>query len=187
MLPSKRPHPIGLPRLWRDASLIAGLAALLASPSNADVIVDASVTPQAGSFLYDISITNTEAEDLAFVSFFDAPGGDPLIEPSLIVPLGFLASYDGILGFLDFLGDTAVFPAGGTVGGFRFQSLSGPDQSFRMVEAFSVNGTPFAGLVQTTVVPEAGTLGAAAALGGIVVAYGIRRRARSTAITTVSV
>lgn len=143
------------------------------------------MTPQAGSFLYDISITNTESEDLAFVSFSDAPAGDPLIEPSLIVPIGFLASYDSILQFLDFLGDTEVFPAGGTVDGFRFQSLFGPDQSFRQVEAFSVNGTPFTGLVQVqiAVVPEAGTLGAAAALGGIAVVYGIRRRARTASAT----
>jgi len=146
---------------------------------HADIVVDANVTPRPGSFLYDITVTNNETDDLAIVSFSDAPENDPLIDPSLIVPIGFVGSYDGVLQFLDFLSDTSVFAAGSTVGGFQFESLSGPGQFFRRIEGLTVNGIPVSGFVQTTVVPEAGSMGAAAAFAGIAVAYGFRR-ARST-------
>ncbi len=165
-------------RLTIALAVLAG-----ASPLLADVVVDAVVTPLGGSFRYDITITNNELDDLAIVSFADAPGNDPLIGPSLIVPLGYVGSYDGVLQFLDFLSDTAPFLAGGTVGGFRFESLSGPGLFFTQIEALTVNGDPVSGIVNTAIVPEPGTVGAALALGGIVGAYGFRR-ARRTPPTT---
>lgn len=167
------------------AAWLALAAVTTALPSSADVVVDASVTPLGGSFRYDISVTNNESEDLAIVSFADAPGADPLIEPSLLVPLGFVGSYDGVLGFLDFLANTASFPAGGRVGGFRFESLHGPGQFFSTIEALTINGNLVDGVVNTTVVPEGRTIAGAAVLAGLAFAA-VRRRNRdaSTSLKT---
>ena len=162
-------------------SLLVALALASASALQADVVIDASVTPLGGSFRYDIAVTNNESEDLAIVSFADAPGADPLIEPSLYVPLGFVASYDGVLGFLDFLSDTAAFPPGVRVGGFRFESLSGPGQFFNTIEALTINGNAVGGIVNTTVVPEGNTIAGAAVLAGLAAAA-VRQRAKRSAV-----
>jgi hypothetical protein len=132
---------------------------LVSSTARASVLVEATVTPLVGSFLYEISIENATVEDLAIVSISDAPIGDPLIGPSLVVPVGFLASYDGGLGFVDFVADTSDFFAGTTTSGFRFESLSGPGIYFSTFEALSVNGNAYSGLISVRgEVPEPASL-----------------------------
>src|SRR6185503_20563400 len=111
------------PLLPAIASALILTLCLVAQTVTAQVNVDAIVTPLIGSFRYDISVSNNAGEDLALVSIVDAPIGDPLIDPTLVTPAGFLGSYDGGLGFVDFLGDTDLFAAGSTVSGFSFESL----------------------------------------------------------------
>ena len=63
------------------------------------------------------------------------PLGDPLITPSLLTPVGFLASYDSGLGFVDFLADSDLFGAGTTKSGFSLQSSADGSVNFTIFEA----------------------------------------------------
>jgi len=127
------------------------------SVAEAVLTVDATVTPLVGSFLYEISITNTGPEDIVIVSIVDAPIGDPLIDPSLMFPAGFFASYDGGVGIVDFLEDTSLFAAGTTTSGFSFESSAAPGPGvLSSFEALSDVGDFFTGNVQTTVVSVGG-------------------------------
>ena len=56
--------------------------------ARAVLTVDATVTPLAGSFLYEFSIANTGPEDVILVTILDAPLADPLIDPTLMFPAG---------------------------------------------------------------------------------------------------
>ena len=145
----------------RNWALAIGLCISLAPwPSMASVVVDATVTPAGGgAFHYEISVTNTEIEDLALVSIVDAPLNDPLIDPSLDAPSGFLANYDDGLGIVDFLENTDSFASGTTTSGFSFDSLSSPPDSFAHFEAFTISGNLVAGDVNfISAVPEPATL-----------------------------
>jgi len=147
-------------RLW----LVVALGIFVASGAVHALIVEATVLPLGGGvFHYDFSITNDEAEDVSIVSIVDAPLADPLIDPSLATPAGFLGSYDGGLGFVDFFEDTELFGVGTTKGPFSFNSMSGPAPGvFSAFEALSIFGTLYSGDVDVTIVapviPEPGTV-----------------------------
>ena len=72
--------------------------------------------------------------------------------------MGFLGNYDGGSGFIDFLADTGIFAAGTTVGGFSFESLSGPTANFTTFGALSEFGDEFSGLINVRInaVPDTG-------------------------------
>lgn len=141
-------------------ALVAGL--WRAGDASATVMVEATVTPLAGGvFHYDLAVVNASILDLFLVTIVDMPLADPLIDGTLTSPAGFLASYDGGLGFLDLLGDiTAEFPLGRTEP-FAFDSLAGP-ASFMAFEAFDLAGFPVPAVTGTLTfiivdVPEAVT------------------------------
>ena len=116
--------------------------------AHAVMIVEASVTPGAGFYHYDFTITNTGPDDVVLVTLIDAPLGDPLIDPSLTVPAGFLGSYDPGLGFVDFLENFDWFAAGTISGPFIFDSLVGPDaNSFSRFEALTSVGGLLTGCI----------------------------------------
>jgi hypothetical protein len=108
------------------------VAALLLSPvaARAALVVDATVQDVGGGlFHWDFTVENTGPADVVIVSL-EAPLGDPAIAGSLTAPAGFIPSYDPGLGFVDFLEDTSLFAVGTTVGGFGFDSTSGPGGGF---------------------------------------------------------
>ena len=93
-----------------------------------------------GVFHYDLSVRNTGAQDVAIVTFNDAPLADTLIGPSLLAPAGFSALYDDVLGTLDLLASIA-FAVGSTVGVFSFDSAVAPATGFFDVfAAIDING-----------------------------------------------
>jgi len=148
-------------RAWLTG-LAVGLCVLtVPSVSNALLIVEDTVTPGVGVFHHEFTITNNTIDDVAVVSILDAPIGDPFITGSLIVPVGFMGSYDSGLGVIAFLGNTQLFAAGTTTGGFEFDSAFAPTPSpsslFTAFEALTVNGSFITGDVQSAVaqVPEA--------------------------------
>lgn len=153
------------------------LLALIGLPvAQAGFTLETRVTPVPGAFRYEITVHNDEPLELALVSFNDAPLNDPIIASTLSAPLGFLASYDGGLGFVDFLADSGSFLSGSDVTGFRFESLADPTLFFTQVEALDVQGNLVPGTVDLTVVPETGTAGAALLVTGAVVTHLRRRR-----------
>ncbi len=116
--------------------------------AHAALDVSAVVSPAGGGlFYYTFTIQNTGPDDVAIVSV-DAPINDTFIDPSLTFPVGFLASYDPLLGFVDFLEDTDLFASGTIVDSFAFDSASGPTAgSFQKFEALTVNGDKITGNV----------------------------------------
>jgi hypothetical protein len=160
------------------AGLASLLGALTAAPATAMLTVQALVTPVGGNFEYDITIDNGLSEDVSIVSLVDAPLSDPLIDPTLTSPAGYLASYDDGLGFVDFLEDTSSFAAGTVVAGFSFTSTSGPGAGvFASFEALTVLGDFVSGTVEVTLVPEPGTtLLVALGLLGLALPRGRRHR-----------
>lgn len=156
------------------------LLALLGLPvAQADFTLETRVTPIPGAFRYEITVHNNDPSELALVSFSDAPLSDPWIDSTLETPVGFLASYDGGLGFVDFLADTGSFFSGSDITGFRFESLADPSLFFTQVEALDLQGNIVAGTVDLTVVPETGTTGAALLVIGVV-ATSLRRRRQTS-------
>ena len=131
---------------------------------HAALIVNTTVTPINNDlFNYDFSITNNDLEDVSIVSIVDAPFGDLNIDPTLVAPAGFIASYDLGLGIVDFLEDTDVFAIGTTRVGFTLTSAFGPVGNFMAFEALTVNGNLMSGQVQKDVrpdgvIPEPGTM-----------------------------
>lgn len=141
-------------------ALLALTATLcLAGPGQA-FQMHALVTPLAGGqFHYDVSVINDEVVDVILASISDAPLGDVNITLSLTGPAGYGAVYDPILGFLDFVEDTLLFAASTTTEFFSFDTATGPGLGFfDSFEAFTVNADLLTGTVDTTVVPEPGTL-----------------------------
>ena len=161
------------------AGLCLPLVLLLSTAAARAVMVDIIVTPQIGSFLYEVSVHNDEAEDLAIVTITDAPLGDPLVDPSLTAPAGFFGSYDGGFGFIDLLPVIDVFPAGLTVSGFSFESLSGPGANFTTFEALGIFGNFFSGDINVRVVdavPDSGSTLLMAGLGFLSLVVARRRQ-----------
>lgn len=142
-------------------ALLASLAVLGAPgrPANALVMVDATVFPLGpGGFRWELSIGNTGPDDVVVVSLLGAPLGDPAIGPSLETPAGYLGSYDGVLGFVDFLEDTELFGAGTMVPGFAFVTSEAPAAGvLDRFEALSLLGNFESGDVALTIIPEART------------------------------
>ncbi|HEX9581259.1 MAG TPA: hypothetical protein VF970_09175 [Gemmatimonadales bacterium] len=156
--------------------LLLGWAILLwglAATATADLAVVLVPTPLGGGvFQYDVSVSNTGPQDVVIVTLADAPISDPLIEPSLIAPPGFVASYDSGLGFIDFLESTDLFAVGTTHGGFAFQSSASPPTHFTSFAALDLDGGFISGAI--TVVPE--PVGAVLALSGLAVLAMVRGR-----------
>jgi hypothetical protein len=125
-------------------------------PARASVIVDATVTDLGGGvFHYTLSVTNSELSDLAVVSIMDAPLSDPLIDPSLVTPPGFLASYDDGLGIIDFIADVSSFGPGTTTSGFSFDSFWHRGSYFSAFSALTILGESIEGAITyATPVPE---------------------------------
>ncbi|MCC6233693.1 MAG: hypothetical protein IT580_13670 [Verrucomicrobiales bacterium] len=159
-------------------ALTLALGLSLTARAQFDLI--ARVTPTGSLFHYDISVANPGPEDLLVVTFLDAPTFDPFIGSTLTAPGGFQTSYDGPLGFVDFLADTEVFGAGSLLAGFSFDSLGGPQTFFQQVEGLSALGTTTAGRVTVQVVPETSTVLAAGAL-GLILAGSVWQRRRHVA------
>lgn len=140
--------------------------------SSATLLVEATVTANAGAFHYEVAITNNTPDDVILVSLIDAPSNDPLISSSVTTPAGFLGSYDPLFGIVDFLADLDVFGAGTTVSGLSFDSMSGPLAGFfTLFEALTEQGELLSGEVrlQTQVVPEPATIVLfAIGLGGLI-------------------
>jgi hypothetical protein len=132
------------------------LLAATMSLNAAGLSLSGTVTPLAGSFLYELDIANAGPDDYSLVSITDAPLGDPLIDPSLTTPAGFLGSYDSGLGIIDFLEAAQSFAAGTVFGGFSFESLTGPAAAFASFEALTTQGAPASGDISWEVraVPE---------------------------------
>lgn len=168
-----RLHPFTA--LTSPARALALLALLGAPAVSAQLSVDAIVEPLGGSFRYDFTVTNPGPDDYLLVTINNAPTGDALILSTLTAPTGFLALYDGGLGLVDFLEDASFFAAGTSAGFFSFESLSGPDSFFDVFVSLNLNGDPFTGPVNITVVPEAGTVAAGAGL-ALLAAVAVRRR-----------
>lgn len=148
-----------VPRTLIGPALAAAL--VLAAPPAQALLVEASVAETGGGvFHYSFSITNNDPHDYVIVSLVDAPLGDPLIAGSFAIPVGFLASYDGGLGFVDFFEDTELFAAGTVAGPFELDSLYDPSVHFRSFEALTTLGELVAGEVAITrvPVPEPGSL-----------------------------
>jgi hypothetical protein len=153
------------------------------SPRAGAALVDLEmlVTPLGGSYQYDVTIRNNSLVDLTLVSIVNAPIGDPLINPSLIAPAGFVALYDSGLGIIDFLEGASVFGVGQTIGGFRFVSSVLPGPSLTLFEALDVNGGSFSGSITSTVVPggsvpDSGSTVMLAAFAFVMTALGHARR-----------
>lgn len=116
--------------------------------ARAAMIVEASVMPVAGFYHYDFLITNSGPDDVVLTTLTDAPLGDPLVDASLTVPVGFVGSYDPGLGFVDFLEDFDLFAAGTSKGPFSFDSLAAPAAgSFSRFEALTTSGDHLTGCV----------------------------------------
>ena len=161
----------------KTTSLFASLFALVAPVlSHAGLFLNGTVTSLTGSYRYDVSVQNTGPEDYVIVSIPDAPLADPLIDPSLAGPAGFLTAYDDGLGFVDFLENTDLFAAGSVSGPFSFESLAGPGQAFSTFEALTTVGSSTAGPIQWVVVPEPAAATVAVALGLLSGALIWRRR-----------
>jgi len=116
--------------------------------ANAALDVKATVSSAGGGqFHYIFTIGNTGPDDVAIVSV-DAPLNDAFSAPTLTAPAGFLASYDPIVGFVDFLEDINLFAVGSIVNGFTFNSSSGPASGyFDTFEALTINGDKITGNV----------------------------------------
>lgn len=134
-----------------SVSALAGVllgALACCGTARAAMIVEATVTPDAGFYHYDLLITNSGPDDVVLVTLIDAPLADPLIGPSLTVPVGFLGNYDSGLGFVDFLADTDLFAAGTSKGLFSLDSLAAPtEDSFSRFQALTTNGDQLTGCV----------------------------------------
>jgi hypothetical protein len=156
-------------------ALCAALALFAVSATvHATLIVTLDVTPSgAGLFHYDVEVTNTGVTDVALVSL-SAPIGDAAIGASLVAPAGFLALYDDLLGFIDFVEDSSAFAAAGTVQGFGFDSANAfASGFFDVFTAIDIAGRVVDGHV--SLVPEPGGLSLVGAAFALLTSH--RRRA----------
>ncbi len=153
---------------------------LLAAPAQATPIVTATVTPAGSLFHYEYSIEFSPLDDEVAVLTVIVTAGDPDISPTLVAPAGYLASYDSLLGLLDFL-PVVSFPGAGTVTGFAFNSAHqvGPT-TFEALTIFggSLSGPTTGPLGPATPIPEPAT-GALLAVGLAAVARRMARRTKS--------
>ena len=141
-------------RLIRQLVTALGFFAL-AQTAHAALIVQSAVSG-GGPFHYEFSVANSGPTDVVLMSL-NAPTLDPLIAGSLVTPSGFSASYDSILGIVDFFEDTALFAIGTTFSGFGFDSNAGPVSSFfDIFTELDVTGQTLTGRVNR--IPEPTTL-----------------------------
>ena len=155
---------MGVTKRFATGVLLA-LSSVATTVIAAPVDVFGTASPLGGGiFHWDFSVVNNSVPDLLLVTVVDAPLGDPLIDGSLTGPPGFLTNYDGGLGFLDFIADTALFFPLGETSFFSFDSMSGPGVAFTSFEARGIDtfDNPFVGQVNGTqppvVIPEPGQL-----------------------------
>ena len=161
-----------VPGSIRKFGAVLGFLAMTQA-AHAGLIVE-SAASGGGPFHYEFSVENSGPEEFAILSL-NAPTFDPFIAASLVVPTGFLASYDSGLGIVDFLADTALFGVGPKLSGFSFNSETGPVSSFFDVfTALDSAGNELTG--QVARIPEPTTL-ALITLGGVVLTCGRGRRA----------
>ncbi len=147
--------------------------------AQATLLVSSSATDQGGGiFHYDFSITNNGPSDVVIVSLL-GPAGDPNIGPSLSAPAGFLALYDEVLGFVDFLEASDLFTVGSTLTGFGFDAAVVPGNGFFDVFfAIDVDGGQDVG--QVAFVPEPMSM-SLLALGLVLAGGSLRGRERGAA------
>jgi hypothetical protein len=148
-----------LPMKPRACLLLVTLSAFFATGSGvhaADLSLSGTVTPLGASFLYELEIANAGPDDYSIVSIIDAPLNEMLIGNTLTTPAGFIGSYDGGLGIIDFLEDTQFFAAGTVFDGFSFQSAVGPALAFATFSALTTQGATASGDVtwEVRAVPE---------------------------------
>jgi hypothetical protein len=121
------------------------------------LLVEGTQQAIPGGYHYEFTIDNTAGpEEIAIVSL-NAPLADPLIDLSLATPAGFLGSYDGGLGLVDFIGDTAFFSVGSITSGFGFDSIGTPPDFFSVFSALDVAGGQLTGTISFQSVPDAGS------------------------------
>lgn len=164
------------PRVMKIPALLAPTLVLAMSAAAGAATMTVTVTSSplgAGNYLYGLTFQNTAADDIPLATIGDAPFGDPGITLSLTAPADFVANYDGVLGVIDFAGDTDTFAAGGTYSGFSFESMAAPGTAFTSFSGFDNNG----GAVDFTVnqVPEPTSL----LIGASALLIGLSRRHRS--------
>jgi len=140
-------------RIRTQLQIVVAVLLIAAGSVQAAVMVRGTVTPIAGAFRYTFEVENTGPGDFVLVSLVDAPLADPLIAPTMTTPAGFLGSYDGVLGIVDFIEGTMLFAAGTTRSGFRFDSLAGPGTAFTLFEALDTQGGMVTGTVQFVAAP----------------------------------
>ena len=99
------------------------------TPAHA-LMIQGTATADAGVFHYAVSMVDNTLDNLTFVTFLDAPLADPSIAGSLVAPAGFQASYDSILGLLDFFADLGFSFDKPNTRPFTFDSLADPSSAF---------------------------------------------------------
>ncbi|MBI3886360.1 MAG: PEP-CTERM sorting domain-containing protein [Opitutae bacterium] len=152
-----------MPICSRLTGLLA-LALLLLPAARAQFTVQSTVTPGAGTFHYDYTISNQTATDVSSVTLEGLPLGASTVL-NLTAPATFVAFFDTGLGLLTFQEGSASFTAGSTVSGFGFDSSFGPGTS--AFSAVDINGGSLSGSTLSAV-PEPATnalIGAVLALG----------------------
>lgn len=143
-----------------------GLASLLYAlvvPSSvhaASLTVTPMTTSNGGLFHYDYTISNDTTTDFSLVTIEVAARPDAV--QNLVIPNGFLSSFDASLGLLDFGGaDSPGFTAGATFSGFAFDSPLQPEASSFTALRLDANENPVTLTGQTlapTAVPEPSSL-----------------------------
>ena len=158
-------------RVWKVFPVAIGL--LLTQAAQAQVTVTPTVTQNGSLFHYDYRIMNGVTDDLSIITLEGLPMQNDAVK-NLMVPNGFVGSFDSGLGLLSFLEGTQAFSVNTTFSGFGFDSLFGPvDGTF---SALDINGTEFRGnTLIAAAVPEPGTV---SLLCGVVTGavFALRRR-----------
>jgi hypothetical protein len=147
---------------WRSAVSLF-LALLTTGGASAQLTVTPFVTPNAGMYHYDYTITNLTAFEVLLIDIRVA-ASVPAVQ-NLVAPVGFQAAFDPGLGLVTFLQDTDAFgPV--PVSGFAFDSPLGPSAS--EFTGYYLDGNSLATITGPTAapIPEAGTFAALAVLLG---------------------
>jgi hypothetical protein len=159
---------------------IAGLALLALgaiTPVHAQLTVEPSVTASAGMFHYNYTVSNNTASDISVITLaglFSAPNA----VQHLVAPTGFGALFDPGVSLLSFFEDAQSFTAGGSFGGFMFDSPYAPGAG--TYEAISIFGdvtngraTVPSSIPTISAVPEPSTY---AAVGGLLLVALVAQR-----------
>lgn len=153
--------------------LTVAMGLLLTQAAQAQVTVTPTVTQNGSLFHYNYSIINGATDDLSIITLEGLPMQDAAVM-NLMVPDGFVGSFDSGLGLLSFLEGTQAFSVNTTFSGFGYDSLFGPvDGTF---SALDINGTEFRGTtLVAAAVPEPGALSLMCGF-ATVAAFALRRR-----------